>query len=124
MAAPTAMAPRAGATHRTADRAAGASRTCISSSAPGSPGRSRSVLSQDGRDGSEQDQQVTPRRPRLDVVDVQPDHVVVRQPRPSADLPQSGDAGADVQASAVPVLVQRYLVAKRGPGTYQAHVAP
>ena len=70
-----------------------------------------------GRDRLEQDRQVEPDRPALEVEEVEPHEVVEVELGAAGDLPQAGHAGQHEVALLVPVLelVEVALGQRRGP---------
>src|SRR5262249_29630194 len=73
--------------------------------------------------GAGQDQPVTTERPVVHVSEVEAYRVLPRQVRPSRDLPETGDAGLDLQPPHHVGLVARALVRKRWTGADQSHLA-
>jgi hypothetical protein len=72
----------------------------------------RPAAGEDSGDRLEQDRDVHPERPVLEVVEVQPNQVVEAEIRTARDLPEAGDPWQDVVALAMPVLELR-VVAQR-----------
>src|ERR687887_1295920 len=77
----------------------------------------------EGERRAEEDLQVDPRRAVLDVPDVELDALVPRQLRAPVHLRPAGEARLHVEPAALPRRVLLHLVAKRGAGADQAHVA-
>src|SRR5437867_688581 len=71
-----------------------------------------------------QDLQVEAERPVLDVVDVEHDPFVEAELAATADLPQAGDAGYDLEAAPLPLFVALDLVGDRWTWPNQAHLTP
>ncbi len=77
-----------------------------------------------GRDGLEQDLEVEPQRPLVDIAQIQRDPVVeVVDPGAAGDLPEPGDAGFHGQPPALPALVAFDLGGDGRPGPDQRHLA-
>src|SRR5437660_8286777 len=77
----------------------------------------------DRPNGAEQDLHVEPQRPLIDVLEIHANPVVeIRDPVPSADLPQTRDAWPHRQLSLVPELVALELMRKRGTRADETHV--
>src|SRR5438105_4869532 len=83
----------------------------------------RATPRQEHRDGLRQDEQVVRRGPVLDVEEIQPQVILEIEFAPSAHLPQAGDAGRDLEALHLPVLVPIDLVRQGWSRTHQAHLA-
>src|SRR5438874_899730 len=97
---------------------AGSRRKCsTATSDPGSRvGSVRALACEDGDGRPEQDGDVQPDRPVLDVVEVEPDQVVECQVGSAGDLPQARHAGEHVVAAAVPFLEPLVVAYRERPG--------
>src|SRR5437867_3679411 len=69
-------------------------------------GSVRAFAGEHGGDRAQDDRDVQPERPVLEVGEVEPDEVVEAEARATGDLPQPGDARQHVVALAVPRLEQ------------------
>lgn len=79
---------------------------------------------QNGGNGLRQDFEVEPERPVIDVFHVEFHPFFEGNGAAAVDLPQAGDARADAEAVAVPVLIESLVIAHgKRPGADQAHVA-
>ncbi len=84
----------------------------------------RAAGEKNGRDGLEQDLEVEPQRPLVDVAQIEGDPVVeVVDPGAAGDLPEPGDAGFHGQPPALPALVALDLVGDRRPRPDQRHLS-
>src|SRR5947208_16442041 len=72
---------------------------------------------------AQQDLGVDAGRAALDVPEVELDALGPRESRAAVDLRPTGDAGLDVEAVALPVVVLLDLVAERRPGADDRHLA-
>ncbi len=70
-----------------------------------------------------EDRQVLHDRPVVDVVEVEAHRVVPREVGAAGDLPEAGEARADVEATLHVDLVATHLGGQGGPGADEAHVA-
>jgi len=60
----------------------------------------------------------------IDIVHVEFHPLVKWSGASAVDLPEAGDARADAEAAALPVLIKSFVIPDwKGPGAYQAHVA-
>src|SRR5579859_7410109 len=67
---------------------------------------------------------IQPKRPLLNVTEIEPDHIVKCGFAAAGDLPQACDSRFYFQeARSVPGLIEIYLIGNRGPGTNQRHLA-
>src|SRR5437763_3209233 len=83
----------------------------------------RPAAREHGWDRLDQDRDVHPERPVLEVVEIEPDEVVEAEVRATRDLPQPGDAGQDVVPLAVPVLELLVVAQRQRARADQAHLA-
>src|ERR1019366_7284286 len=106
-------------------RLPGADNTCL---AIGSGYNSQSVRGacalNDGGNGFGQDFDIEAERPLVDVLHIQLHPLVEVDGAAPVDLPQAGDARADAEAAAVPVLIESLVITLgKRPGAHQAHIA-
>src|SRR2546425_989791 len=70
----------------------------------------------------EKDLDIQPERPRSRIFEIEPDHVVEREPASPVDLPEASDSGLHLnQSPPVPDIVDLELVGDRGPRADQRH---
>jgi len=84
----------------------------------------RPAAGEHGVDGLQEDDEVEAEAPVLDVLTIEPEHVVESQVAPARDLPQPGDARCDPETAVVMGVVAFHLPGQRRPGSDHAHVAP
>src|SRR6266700_2652213 len=78
----------------------------------------------DGPGGAEEDLEIEPQRPLVDVFEVHLHPVIkVGDLVPAAHLPQACDSGTDAQLSLLPETIAVQLVRKRGTRADERHVA-
>src|ERR687888_1786133 len=70
-----------------------------------------------------EDRDVHPERPVLEVVEVEPDEVIEAEVRAARDLPEARDAGEDVVPRPMPVLELGVIPEREGARPDQAHRA-
>ena len=75
-------------------------------------------------DGADQDEEVEPQRPVVDVPQVEADRLRPAEVRATRDLPQAGDAGLDDEPAPRVDVVAGDLARQRRPRTDERHVAP
>src|SRR5436190_13338390 len=83
----------------------------------------RAARPEDGRDRLEEDRDVEPDRPVLEVVEVKPDEVVEAEVRAAGDLPEAGHSGQDVVPLAMPVLELRVVAERQRARPDETHLA-
>src|SRR5215204_3178730 len=81
------------------------------------------LSAQKNRERAEHDLEVEPERPVLDVEEVEPDHLVEREPVATRHLPEPRHPRLHVEPFAVPERVRLDLVRNRGSRPDQTHVA-
>ena len=77
---------------------------------------------EDGRDGLEQDREVQPDRPALEIQEVEPHEVVEVELGAAGDLPQAGDARQHEVALLVPVLELLEVALRQRPRPDERHL--
>src|SRR5205085_591142 len=82
------------------------------------------LLPQDGRDRPEQELQVVSDGDPAEVAEVHTDPLTERDPRPSLNLPDAGQARHDVQPLVVPGLTGCRFGARQRPGSDETHLSP
>src|SRR4029450_10611333 len=77
-------------------RSTGRGRGAWSRASRGSPSVGAGAV-RDGADGADEELQVKRQRPVVDVAQVEPQRVLPREVAPPADLPKTGESGAEAQ---------------------------
>src|ERR1035438_5061413 len=77
-----------------------------------------------GGDGFGQDFEIEAERPSIDIFHIQFHPFFEGDGAAAFDLPQAGDAGADAEAAALPILMEPQVITQgKRPGAHQAHVS-
>src|SRR5690242_8823099 len=73
--------------------------------------------------GSRQDPKIAAEGPALEILHVEPDHLVERELVAAADLPQAGYSRSGVEAAQMPRLIELELVGQRRARSDDTHLA-